>query len=73
MKRDTQGLRVDGDGNDADVFAALWTAAAPHFPRLPADAPPELRKLTVEIDDPKRVYTIHGANRRHHFHILVER
>ena len=53
------------------LYAALW-AAAP-FPRLPDDAPAELKKLTIDIDDPKRVYAIHRASRRHHFQILVER
>jgi hypothetical protein len=32
-----------------------------------------LKKLTINIDDPKRVYAIHRASRRHHFQILVER
>jgi hypothetical protein len=53
------------------MYAALW-AAAP-FPRLPEDAPNELKKLAIDIDDPKRVYAIYRASRRHHFQILVER
>lgn len=71
MTRDTQGLLNDRDGNDADVYAALW-AAAP-FPRLPRDAPADIKRLTIDIDDPKRVYVIHRASRRHNFQILVER
>jgi hypothetical protein len=72
MTRDTQGLHDDHVSvGDAEVYAALW-AAAP-FPRLPNDAPNELKKLTIDVDDPKRVYAIHRASRRHHFHILVER
>ncbi|KAL3421712.1 Ubiquitin-protein ligase E3A [Phlyctema vagabunda] len=63
---------MEDDQNDADViYAALWQAAP--FPRLPQDAPPELRKLTIDIEDPKRVYAIHRAARRHNFQILVER
>lgn len=73
MKRDTTGLRDELDGHDVDPSSALWIAATANFPRLPADAPGELRRLTIEVDDPKRVYTIHRASRRHHFHILVER
>ena len=70
--RDTQGIHDDREfENDADVYGALWTAAP--FPRLPADAPNELKKLTIDIDDPKRVYAIHRASRRHNFHVLVER
>ena len=72
MTRDTQGLHDDHDAaNDADVYEALWTAAP--FPRLPIDAPNELKKLTIDIDDPKRVYAIHRASRRHNFNIVVER
>ena len=65
MTRDTQGLLDERGSNDADVYAALWEAAA--FPRLPRDAPSELKWLTIDIDDPKRVYAIHRASRRHHF------
>jgi hypothetical protein len=72
MTRDSQGLHDDRDlENDADVYGALWTAAP--FPRLPVDAPNELKNLTVDIDDPKRVYAIHRASRRHNFDVLVER
>jgi hypothetical protein len=72
MTRDTQGLHDDRNLEpDADVYGALWAAVS--FPRLPVDAPPELKKLTVDIEDPKRVYKIHRASRRHNFNILVER
>jgi hypothetical protein len=72
MTRDTHRAHGDQDSaSDAEVYAALW-AAAP-FPRLPEDAPSDLKKLTINIDDPKRVYAIHRASRRHHFQILVER
>ncbi|TVY65501.1 Ubiquitin-protein ligase E3A, partial [Lachnellula suecica] len=54
-----------------EVYAALWATA--RFPRLPLDAPEQLKKVTIDIDDPKRVYTVHQAARRHHFQILVER
>jgi hypothetical protein len=62
-----------GDPNcDADVFSALW-AAVPLLPQLPKDAPQEIRRLTIEVEDPERVYSIYRASRRHNFQILVER
>lgn len=72
MTRDTYRVHDDRESvSDAEMYAALW-AAAP-FPRLPDDAPAELKKLTTDIDDSKRVYAIHRASRRHQFQILVER
>jgi hypothetical protein len=72
MTRDTYRVHDDRESaSDAEMYAALW-AAAP-FPRLPEDAPKELKKLAIDVDDPKRVYAIHRASRRHHFQILVER
>jgi hypothetical protein len=72
MTRDTYRVHDDRDSaSDAEMYAALW-AAAP-FPRLPDNASVELKKLTIDIDDPKRVYAIHRASRRHNFQILVER
>lgn len=71
MTRDTLRVVDDHDG-DADLFSALW-AAAPSFPQLPPDAPPELRSLTFEVRDPKSVYAIYRASRRHNFQLLVER
>ncbi|KAJ3580256.1 hypothetical protein NPX13_g311 [Xylaria arbuscula] len=54
-----------------DILAALWENAP--FPKLPLDAPPEIRELVVDIENPKRVYTIHRASRRHHLQLLVDR
>ncbi|KAK5626355.1 hypothetical protein RRF57_002070 [Xylaria bambusicola] len=54
-----------------DILAALWENAP--FPRLPLDAPPEIRELVVNIENPKRVYTIHRASRRHHLQLLIDR
>lgn len=71
MTRDTHRVHDDRSPVDADVYAALW-AAAP-FPRVPDDAPNELKKAAIDIDDPRRVYAIHRAARRHQFQILVER
>lgn len=72
MTRET--LRVQEGrslSNEDDILSALWTAAP--FPYLPNDAPDELKKLTIDIDDPKWIYAIHNASRRHHFQLLVER
>ncbi|KAK0120187.1 hypothetical protein ONS95_011593 [Cadophora gregata] len=72
MTRDTHRVHDDRETvSDADIYAALW-ATAP-FPRLPEDAPSELKKLMVDVDDPKRIYGIHRARRRHNFQLLVER
>ncbi|KAI0142919.1 hypothetical protein GGR57DRAFT_375234 [Xylariaceae sp. FL1272] len=54
-----------------DILAALWENAP--FPRLPFDAPPEIKDLVVDIENPKRVYTIHRASRRHNLQLLVEK
>lgn len=56
-------------GGGADVFAASWAAA----PSLPPDAPQEIRKLVVNVEDPQRVYSLRRASRRHNFQLLVER
>lgn len=56
---------------EADVLAALWEQVP--FPRLPLDAPAELKELVIDIENPKRVYNIHRASRRYHLQILVER
>ncbi|KAL2069470.1 hypothetical protein VTL71DRAFT_14149 [Oculimacula yallundae] len=72
MTRDTHRVHDGRETlSDADIYAALW-ATAP-FPRLPEDAPEGLRQLAVEVDDPKRIYGIHRARRRHNFQVLVER
>ncbi|KAI0419414.1 hypothetical protein F5X98DRAFT_77424 [Xylaria grammica] len=54
-----------------DILAALWENAP--FPKLPLDAPPEIRELVVDVENPKRVYTIHRASRRHNLQILIDR
>ncbi|KAK4105250.1 hypothetical protein N658DRAFT_440189 [Parathielavia hyrcaniae] len=59
------------NGDDLDILAGLWEEA--HFPRLPWDAPSELKELVEDIDNPKRVYAIHKASRRHNFQQLVQR
>ncbi|TPX10258.1 uncharacterized protein E0L32_001455 [Thyridium curvatum] len=55
---------------DADLVAGLWEVAP--FARLPTDAPAELRDLIEEIDNPKRVYAVHRASRRHDFQYIVQ-
>lgn len=40
---------------------------------MPPDAPTELREHVVDIDDPRRVYAIHRASRRHGFQTLVDK
>ncbi|KAM0192159.1 hypothetical protein ACHAPC_002001 [Botrytis cinerea] len=72
MTRDTSRVREERsfDGED-DILSALW-AAAP-FPYLPHDAPDELKKLTIEVEDPKQIYVIHNASRRHLFNVMVEK
>ncbi|TVY88608.1 Ubiquitin-protein ligase E3A, partial [Lachnellula willkommii] len=54
MTRDIQRLHDEHDSATEDeVYAALW-ATSP-FPRLPPDAPEALKKVTIDIDDPKRM------------------
>lgn len=57
--------------SEMDLLAGLWETAP--FARLPADAPQELKDLVVDIENPKRVYAIHRASRRHGFQLLVEK
>ncbi|PSR79386.1 hypothetical protein BD289DRAFT_375524 [Coniella lustricola] len=54
-----------------DLLAGLWDTAP--FARLPLDAPPEIRDIVENIENPKRVYAIHRACRRHGFQQLVEK
>ncbi|KAI0839880.1 hypothetical protein F5Y06DRAFT_264931 [Hypoxylon sp. FL0890] len=54
-----------------DILAALWEQVP--FPRLPADAPSEIKDLVVDVENPKRVYAIHHAFRRHDLQLLVEK
>ncbi|KAI0602007.1 hypothetical protein F4775DRAFT_295467 [Biscogniauxia sp. FL1348] len=56
---------------EADILAALWEQVP--FPRLPLDAPAEIKELVVDIENPKRVHTIHRATRRHNLQLLVEK
>ncbi|KUI69646.1 Ubiquitin-protein ligase E3A [Cytospora mali] len=78
MTRDTTRPLDAGPGHhhmhhdvDTDLLAGLWETAP--FARLPWDAPPELKELVEDIENPKRVYAIHRACRRHGFQQLVEK
>jgi len=51
------------------LIASLWEHAP--FPRVPADAPAELDEFVSELENPKRVYAIHRAVRRHDCQDLV--
>jgi hypothetical protein len=68
MNFSTQGLAED---LDVDILTSLWNAAP--FPYLPSDAPADIKKLTIDINDPLRVYTIHRASRRHGVQLLIEK
>jgi hypothetical protein len=57
--------------DDIDLLAGLWEEA--RFARLPWDAPSELKDLVEDIDNPKRVYAVHKASRRHNFQQLVQK
>ncbi|KHN95939.1 HECT domain-containing protein [Metarhizium album ARSEF 1941] len=56
--------------NNSDLEAGLWQEAP--FSRLPDDAPPELREFLQDVENPRRVWAIHRASRRHDFQLLVE-
>ncbi|KAM7204942.1 hypothetical protein V8F20_003404 [Naviculisporaceae sp. PSN 640] len=73
MTGEATSLVVDGGNNvnEVDLIARLWDQA--RFARLPWDAPAELKELVEDIDNPKRVYAIHRASRRHNFQNLVQR
>ncbi|EKD13933.1 uncharacterized protein L3040_005455 [Drepanopeziza brunnea f. sp. 'multigermtubi'] len=78
MTRETRQVHDERDrgqdqdaASEAEIYAALW-ATAP-FPRLPDDAPHEVKRLTIDVEEPKRIYGIHKARRRHNFQLLVER
>jgi len=64
-----------GDHGHLDVddllLAGLWEDAP--FARLPWDAPTELSEFVEDIENPKRVYAIHRASRRHNFQLIVEK
>ncbi|KAK4461601.1 hypothetical protein QBC42DRAFT_297621 [Cladorrhinum samala] len=59
------------NADDLDTLGWLWEEAP--FARLPRDAPSELRDLVEDIENPKRVYAIHKASRRHNFQQLVQK
>ncbi|KAI6396907.1 hypothetical protein MCOR23_006395 [Pyricularia oryzae] len=72
MTRDTHRRSSDAqDPIEAEIFVGLWEHAA--FPRLPRDAPSVLEDLVEDVENPKRVYTIHRASRRHNFQLLVQK
>ncbi len=74
MTRDTPRPAADkayAAGTDADLFAGLWEEAP--FARLHWDAPPELKDLVDDIDNPRRVYPVYRAARRHNFQLLVQK
>lgn len=74
MTQDTPrpvGGGVGHSNTEMDLLAGLWEEAP--FARLPIDAPAELRDLVEDIDNPKRVYAIHRASRRHNFQLLVQK
>ncbi|PTB65622.1 hypothetical protein BBK36DRAFT_1159762 [Trichoderma citrinoviride] len=56
---------------ELDLLAGLWQVAP--FARLPADAPPELSAYVQDVENPRRVYAIHRASRRHDFQHLVDK
>lgn len=74
MTPDTVRPADGGHGHgyvDLDLLAGLWEEA--RFARLPWDAPSELKELVEDIDNPKRVYAVHKASRRHNFQLLVQK
>ncbi|APA15550.1 hypothetical protein sscle_15g103200 [Sclerotinia sclerotiorum 1980 UF-70] len=72
MTRDTPRIQEERSfSGEDDILKALWVAAP--FPYLPQDAPDELKKLTIDVEDPKQLHVIHNASRRHHFQLMVER
>lgn len=66
--RPSPGGRIEAD---IELLALLWEEAP--FPKLPRDAPPELKEFVQTIENPRHVYTIHCAARRHNFQTLVEK
>lgn len=65
-----RGQQPPDSGGDANLLASLWEEAP--FARLPLDAPAELRDHVEDVHNPRRVYAIHRASRRHNFQLLVE-
>lgn len=66
-------VNVDDISHDdqLDLISGLWQEVP--FVRLPSDAPTELRQLVTDIENPRRVYAIHRASRRHDFQSMVEK
>ncbi|ERT01941.1 hypothetical protein HMPREF1624_00236 [Sporothrix schenckii ATCC 58251] len=60
----------NGSGSGSVLLAGLWEEAP--FARLPWDAPAELRELVDEVENPRRVYAVHKASRRHNFQLLIQ-
>ncbi|KAI1387372.1 uncharacterized protein F4822DRAFT_280336 [Hypoxylon trugodes] len=54
-----------------DILAALWEQVP--FPRLPLDAPSEIKDLVVNVENPKKVYAVYHASRRHDLQLLIEK
>lgn len=71
MRPVSAGSLKDRNSDDLDLLAGLWEEA--RFARLPWDAPSELKDLVEDIDNPKRIYAIHRASRRHNFQQLVQK
>ncbi|KAI0887914.1 uncharacterized protein GGS22DRAFT_154564 [Annulohypoxylon maeteangense] len=74
MTREDNRPTDNGPGHhnlEDDVLAALWENVP--FPRLPPDAPPEIKDLVINVENPKRVYAIYRASRRHDLQLLVEK
>ncbi|KAM0447902.1 hypothetical protein ACHAO4_008646 [Trichoderma viride] len=65
-------LRSPSDAiGELDLLAGLWQVAP--FARLPPDAPAELSDYVQDVENPRRVYAIHRASRRHDFQTLVDK
>ncbi|SPQ23222.1 e32f8544-9332-45ef-8532-7678c68d28a2 [Thermothielavioides terrestris] len=71
MRPTSAGGSSRKNDSELDLLAGLWQEA--RFARLPCDAPRELKDLVEDIDNPKRVYAIHKASRRHNFQLLVQK
>ncbi|KAI1211376.1 uncharacterized protein F4807DRAFT_420153 [Annulohypoxylon truncatum] len=74
MTREDNRPTDNGPGHHSledDVLAALWEQVP--FPRLPPDAPPEIKDLVINVENPKRVYAIYRASRRHDLQLLIEK
>ncbi|KAI2472832.1 hypothetical protein F4781DRAFT_382058 [Annulohypoxylon bovei var. microspora] len=74
MTREVSRPTDNGPGHHSiedDILAALWEQVP--FPRLPLDAPSEIKDLVIDVENPKRVYAIYRASRRHDLQLLVEK